>query len=193
MVATGLLKGGLVFLQSWLCGLVVFGCSEPAGTWDRLPAWPAAWPGGMHLLWSRWWVGQPLGISRLEGGFQNNTYQHPCHQGGLSSSKWLPPVNPSPGGVLVASCLSMRLSKVSKWASPTLLSNYYLYPGSRNVWHPLRVESLSYNPPALLNVSLTGFQRWKFWGLIFPTQDPQAGEPNVGLRTLFSWGGLLQL
>ena len=30
-------------------------------------------------------------------------------------------------------------------------------------------------------------------GLIFPVQDPQAGERSVGLRPLIPWGELLQL
>lgn len=50
VVTVGLLKGGVVFLQGWQLCLVMFGCSEPAGTLGRLPEWLAVWPEGMYLL-----------------------------------------------------------------------------------------------------------------------------------------------
>lgn len=49
-LTVGLLKGGVVFLQGWQLYLVVFGCSEPAGTLGRLPGWLAVWPEGMYLF-----------------------------------------------------------------------------------------------------------------------------------------------
>ena len=39
---------------------------------------------------------------------------------------------------------------------------------------------ISHSPPALPNVSLTGFQSQVFWGLISPVQDPWAEEPDMG-------------
>ena len=39
----------------------------------------------------------------------------------------------------------------------------------------------------------SGLQSQTFWGLVFPVQESQTGEPDVGLRTLVSWGEILQL
>ena len=47
--------------------------------------------------------------------------------------------------------------------------------------------------PALLNVSPNGFQTRMLLGRVFPVQDPQDGEPSVGLRHLTPWGGPLWL
>ena len=52
---------------------------------------------------------------------------------------------------------------------------------------PLRVESVSNSPPALLNTSSTGFRSQTFWGLPFLVQDPQAEDPNVELQPLAPW------
>ena len=57
---------------------------------------------------------------------------------------------------------------------------------------PLRVSS-SHSPLGLLKVSPAGLQNQTFWSLIFPTQDPWAGDPEVGLRPLASWGEPPQL
>lgn len=58
----------------------------------------------------------------------------------------------------------------------------------------LSVESLiSYSPLASPYVIPSGLQSQMFWGLIFPVQDPQAGELDVGLRPLTPWGEPLQL
>ena len=53
--------------------------------------------------------------------------------------------------------------------------------------------SISHIPLGLLKVSPAGLQSQKFWGLVFPVQDSQAGEPNVGLGPLTPWGESLQL
>ena len=51
--------------------------------------------------------------------------------------------------------------------------------------------SIAHSPLGLPKVSPTGLQSQRFWELIFPAQDPQAGEPNVGLRPLVPWRGPL--
>ena len=51
----------------------------------------------------------------------------------------------------------------------------------------------SYSPLALPYASPAGLQSLAFRGLITPVQDPQAGEPNAGLRPLTPWGEPLQL
>lgn len=50
----------------------------------------------------------------------------------------------------------------------------------------LRAGSLSPTGPA-------GLQSQTLWVLIFPVQDPQAGESDVGLRSLTPWGAPLQV
>ena len=49
---------------------------------------------------------------------------------------------------------------------------------------PLRVESVSHSPLALLKIIPTDLQSQMFWGLVFLVQEPWAGESNVGLRPL---------
>lgn len=48
--------------------------------------------------------------------------------------------------------------------------------------------SVSHRPLTLSKVSLACLQRQMLWGLVILVQDPQAGEPYVGLRTCVSWG-----
>ena len=50
----------------------------------------------------------------LEGGLQNDTYQHLYAHGRIWSQKWLPLVSQSLWGVSEASCPSRKLSKVNK-------------------------------------------------------------------------------
>ena len=54
---------------------------------------------------------------------------------------------------------------------------------------PLRVDSVSYSPLVLLNVSLAGFLSQTFWLLIFLMQDPWPGESDVGFKAFAPWGG----
>ena len=44
--------------------------------------------------------------------------------------------------------------------------------------------SLSPSPVGLLRLSSAGLRTQMLWGVLFPVLDPQAGEPDVGLRTL---------
>ena len=44
--------------------------------------------------------------------------------------------------------------------------------------------SISPSPLELSKVSPTDLQSQAFWGIIFPVQDPQDEEPEVGLRPL---------
>ena len=53
--------------------------------------------------------------------------------------------------------------------------------------------SVSYGPLGLLYVSPTDLQSQMLWGLIFPVQDPWAGEPDMVLGLLVPWGEPLQL
>ena len=53
--------------------------------------------------------------------------------------------------------------------------------------------SVSNSPVGLPTVSPAGLQSQMFWGLIFPTQDLRAREPDVGLRPLAPWVETLQL
>ena len=52
--------------------------------------------------------------------------------------------------------------------------------------------SVSPSPVGLLILSPAGLKSQMFWELIFPVQGPQAGEPDVGLRTLTAVGEPLQ-
>lgn len=47
----------------------------------------------------------------------------------------------------------------------------------------LRVESVSFSPLKLQPSASAGLQSQIPWGLLLPFSDPQAGEPEVGLRT----------
>lgn len=77
----------------------------------------------------------------------------------------------TPRGVLGASCLSWRLSNISKSFLPRVLSNYFLCSGTGStgdfcICFKGRV-SISYSSPAFSSIRPTGFQSQKFWGLIF--------------------------
>lgn len=113
----------------------------------------------------------------------------------MSSKKWFLPESISPKGVLIASCLSRKLSKISKSVWPRLLSNPYfgISEHERFCVCSLWSESASYSHLALPYASPGGIQSQVFWGLIFPEQNPQAGPANVGLRPLTTWGKPLQL
>ena len=88
----------------------------------------------------------------------------------------------SPGGAPVASCLSEKLSKISRYVWPRLLSNDCICPLSPGVCemcvHPVRVESIYHSALTLLKVGPTAFQSQIFWGFIFLLQDPR--EPDGG-------------
>ena len=128
------------------------------------------------------------GTNRLEGGFQNGACLYWCYHGRTSSPKWLLPSFPPPRGVLLASCLSGRLSKISKWVSPKLLSNCCLWSGTWSMLRlcvlPLRAESQFPNtpspPPTLPDISSPVFKARRSGGL-FPGAQP------LGLGNLL-WG-----
>ena len=115
----------------------------------------------------------------------------------MSSQKWFLPESVSTKGVLVASGLSRRLSKISKSVWPRLLSNPCLCLGisehERFCVCSLWSESVSYSHLALPYACPGGIQSQVFWGFIIPEQNPQAGPANVGLRPLTPWGKPLQL
>lgn len=103
----------------------------------------------------------------------------------------------TPRGVLGASCLSWRLSNISKSFLPRALSNYFLCSGTASTGNFCICfkgkVSISYSSPAFSSISPTGFQSQKFWGPLFLVQNFQAGEAKVGLRLLTSQEGGLQL
>ena len=103
----------------------------------------------------------------------------------MSLPKWLPPMFVSPGGIPVASCFSRRLSKISRWVWPRLLSNYCLCAGIRGcdiLCMPFKCEvSLSCSTLALPYANPTGLQSKMFWGLNFLVRDPGLGSLMWGL------------
>ena len=135
--------------------------------------------------------------NKPEGGFQNGTCQHQCPCDRMKSPERLLPASVSPVWVPVASFLSRRLCKFSKWVWPRLLSHYCFCPGA-GVCEILYVSfrsgvSISHSPLAFPKLSPTGLQCQTFCGLIFQEQDPWAWKPDVGLRSLALWREALQL
>ena len=76
-----------------------------------------------------WWARPGPFANKLKGRFQNDTYQHQWPWNRIKSwnigHKCVSPVS---------ACLSGRLSKISWWVWPMLLSNYCFCPGSQSVW-----------------------------------------------------------
>ena len=81
--------------------------------------------------------------------------------------------------------LSKRLSKTIRQVWPQLLSNYCfsLGPRAHEILYPSFKSEVSIFPSlmGLLKLSPAGLQNQVLWELIFPVQDPQAGELDVGL------------
>lgn len=113
----------------------------------------------------------------------------------MSSQKLFLSESISPKEVLVASCLSRRLSKISRSVLPRLLSNPYLgiSEHERFCVCSLWSEFASYSHLTPPYASPREIQSQVFWGFIFPEKNPQAGPANVGLRPLTPWGKPLQL
>ena len=80
----------------------------------------------------------------------------------MFSPKCLLPSFISPGWALIVSRLSAWFSKISKWVWLWLLSNYYLFSGSWNVWdfcvHYFWEWSLYFSPSGFHNISPAGLQ-----------------------------------
>ena len=80
-----------------------------------------------------------------------------------------------PRGSAFASCLSERLSKISKWVWPQVLSNSILSPGSQSVWYfvciLLEQSLFSYNPSALPCAS----PQWPTKSNVLQAHIPSAG------------------
>lgn len=107
----------------------------------------------------------------------------------LSTVEWDPKkcllsVSQSPEGVLVASHLSRRVSKINPGAFQVTSSALGL--GVYELCHMSlkRRVSISYTAPALLKISPAGFQSLMFWDFIFLGTKPWVGEPKVRLRLL---------
>lgn len=88
----------------------------------------------------------------------------------------------SPEGVLVASHLSRRVSKINPRAFQVTSSALGL--GVCELCHMslTRRVSISYTAPALLKISPAGCQSQMFWDFIFLGTKPWVGEPKVRLR-----------
>ena len=125
----------------------------------------------------------------LEGGFQSSICQHwfyvlertsknVCHQclcPQVSCSHLLPfqETPRSSGRSDQAPIIYLLL--------PPWVSEYV-----RLLCVPIKSEvSISPYPLGLWKLSLTGLQSQILWGLVFPVQDPQAGEANMGLESLY--------
>ena len=151
----------------------------------------------------RWWVGPGLhmtSVGLLMGGFRleeasktvlastgviiiewaqwappNGCHQHLCPQ----KESQLPPA--SPGG-----------SPRSPGSDPGCFQSTASGLGLRayEILHaPFKSRvSVSHSPLALWYVNPAHFQSQTFWGLTFLVQNPQAGEPDVGLWPLALWG-----
>ena len=99
------------------------------------------------------------------------------------------PIDPGP---------SSTCPKISQWLSlyePSAFQAAASALGLREskfVCNPLKNRvSVSHTPPALPDISPTGFQTQILWVFIFPVQVSQAGEPDVELRPLApQWGPL---
>ena len=145
------------------------------------------------------WARAGLGpeAHKLEGGFHNGAHQHQCPRGRRSS----------PNGCHYCLCPpgELQLSLASLGNSPKSAdrSDQRFFQitdsalGSRAceiLCVPFRSGvSVSSSPLGLPKVSLTDLQIQMFWGLVFPGQYSQAGEPDMGFRPLTPWGEPLQL
>ena len=102
-----------------------------------------------------------------------------------------------PMGSPVASCLSGRLSEVSKWIWPGSSQTVASVLGGKAcevLGMPFESrESVSFSSLVFPNTRLSGFQSQVFWGFVFLVQDPQPRELSVGLRPVSPWGGTLKI
>lgn len=90
--------------------------------------------------------------------------------------------------VQVASCLSQKLSKISSWVCPRLLSKHV-----RFLCAPFKSRiSVICSPPVLLYASPIGLPRQTFLGLVFQCSNPRLGSLIWSLDSLLL-GELLQL
>ena len=133
--------------------------------------------------WAR--AGLCPGANKLEGGFHSGPSQHqrPC---GRRSE--LPRMAAASACVPRMSCSSF-LPLQDQQASLTqahvkLLPLPWVLECVRFCVCPLSMKSISLNPLAPPKVSPCGLPSQMLWGLVFPVQDPWAGEPDMGLKPL---------
>lgn len=134
----------------------------------------------VHAGWAR---------ARLQGG--PSPWWHlpaQCRHGRMSCQDWLPAVSMPIAWAAVASWLSRNFKRqVGLTQAPIKLLLLPCNPEHvRFSMHPLRVDCLS--PPALWDYwskPCLLFKPNALWGLILPVQDLWAGEPDLGLGTLF--------
>ena len=132
---------------------------QSACLWVRLcpcsnNCWACAVP---ELVPTCWGARSHHGANKLEGRFQNATCQ-PQTPFGTHSQQWLLPESLSAEWVHVV----LRLSKMSKWIWPKLLSNYCFCTGPQECVTfcscPLRAEFFSYSPSDLPKRCRVSFQ-----------------------------------
>lgn len=130
--------------------------------------------------------------NKQEAGFHSDTCQDQCPCGRAGFPKWLLPESRPCGWAPVASCLSRKLTNISRWISPRLLSyqcaalwDFVCNLCEWSVSIPQTSDSPKSKPclPSKPNVIGSGHL----------VQDPQAGVPYVRPSTCVSWGETLWL
>lgn len=105
-----------------------------------------------------------------------------------SSHEWLLSGYVMSPGQIGAASTSVGCSPRPAGGLPRILSNYCFCLGPSTceiLCVPFRSEvSIFSSPVGLSKLSSTSLQSQIFWGLIFPVQDTQAGEPNMRFRGL---------
>ena len=113
----------------------------------------------------------------------------------MSSPKWLWPTS-LPRGILVASCLSERLSDISKWVWSVVYSDFCNWTGTQNTWDfdwTIEVWSLCFLwLPGSPKLKCHYFSYPDIWGLIFLVQEcpPFPHTPSLG-HLIYSSDNLL--
>lgn len=143
--------------------------------------------GVLELVLTHWLAYKPPCTNCLEGELQNDASQYQCpyvrtgSQNGCHQCLSLREVQ-------VASCLSQKLSKISSWVCPRLLSKHV-----RFLCAPFKSRiSVICSPPVLLYASPIGLPRQTFLGLVFQCSNPRLGSLIWSLDSLLL-GELLQL
>ena len=167
-VAVGPLKCGIGFLHGWLCGPEGFGAA-------------------VSLLVG----GAESPVLSLVGGFQNGAcqcwYYHDRMRSPMAAatvsipqvSSSCPPVSP---GVSPRSTSGSDPGSFQTTASALGL-------GTCGILHvPFKSRVCFLRPSSFLNLSPDSFQCQMFWEPVFPVQDAQAREPDMGVRPLAPWG-----
>ena len=93
--------------------------------------------------------------------------------------KWLPALSVSPAGVPIVFCFSRGFPRSVNGSDSSpfkVLLLHWDVEFVRFCLCPLRLESVSYNPPALLYTSPAGLQSQMFWRFVFWCRSPGLGS-----------------